>query len=368
MTAEKTTLLEVVNQLATEGLLDRPDAKRATSFLESRSMAQPWYVRAMVGTGAWLASLLLVGFVAGFTIALDGGYAFVGIALIATGLFVRRQNDNDFLVQGSLALSLAGQALVAWGIVDAVGGDEFEVFLSLIIVMSTVLFFIFPDRIHRVMMVLFVTTSVTTLFYVWELNALVPILGPIFAVILVLVHDNQSKIIGAGLGRYLRPLMNGFMLSAFGTLLLSTIYVLPELGGAQLDIYPRPWISTLILGAPFLYVGTRIGSNLTGPNGKVGILTIGALLSIIIAGSWAAPGLLLALVVVMLGAETGHKTFIGAGIAFLAVFLAAYFYGIELTMQTKSITLVITGITVLAVRWIVLTIMGTDGQGGEHNA
>lgn len=368
MTAARKTLTEVIDQLTAEGLLDQPDAMRAASFLERRSMAQPWYIRTMVGFGAWLASLFLIGFVAGFTVALDGGYAIVGAAFIAAAIFIRRKNDSDFLVQGALALSLSGQALVAWGIVDAIGGDDFEIFLSLIITVSTVLFFVFPDRIHRVIMVLFVTSSLTTLFYVWDLNALVPILGPVFAVALVLLHRNQPKVSAAGLGRYFRPLMNGLMLSAFGVLMLSTIYILPEIGGTQLNIYPRPWISTLILGIPFFYLGARIGADLTAANGKAGTATIAALLLVVIAGSWAAPGLLLALIVVMLGAEAGHRTFVGAGIAFLAVFLAAYFYGIELTMQTKSFTLAATGIAVLALRWVVLTITGTDTQGDEQNA
>jgi hypothetical protein len=59
---------------------------------------------------------------------------------------------------------------------------------------------------------------------------------------------------------------------------------------------------------------------------------------------------LLALTVVLLGTATGNRSFIGAGIAFLVVFVTAFFYGIEMTMLEKSITLVATGAAVLFAR------------------
>ena len=92
-----------------------------------------------------------------------------------------------------------------------------------------------------------------------------------------------------------------------------------------------------------------------------------ALMLAVIAGAWNAPGLLLAMIVVMLGARAGHRTFAGAGIAFLAIFIAAYFYGIEMTMLTKSITMVATGSAVLLARWLILKVVALPGpEGGRH--
>jgi hypothetical protein len=339
---------------------------RAEAFVESRTFLQPWYIRTMVGFGAWLASLLLIGFVAGFAIALEGGYAIVGLAFIVAALSVRRSNDNDFLVQGTLAVSLAGQALLAWGIVDALG-EHFEVFLMLAIVLNTVLFVVFPDRIHRVLMVLFAATSVTVLLYKWELNAVVAILGPMLTAAVIFLHEKQSVLIAKGYGQYVRPLMNGLMLSAFGVLLLSTVYILPELGTVDPQIYPRPWISTVLFGAMLLYLGTKIGASLTDSISSSSRQAIGLLMVIVIGASWFAPGLVLALIIVMLGAASGHKSFIGAGIAFFAVFLATYFYGIEVTLRTKSITLVATGAAILLARWLILRMTNSSGQGGEQD-
>ena len=362
------TVPDVIRQLAGEGLLDEAGKARADAFVESRTFLQPWYIRTMVGFGAWLASLLLIGFVAGFTIAFEGGYAIVGLAFIVAAIFVRRKNDNDFLVQASLAVSLAGQALLAWGIVDALGSDNFEVFLMLGVVLSTVMFVIFPDRIHRVLMVLFVAASATALLYFWKFNAVVPVVGPMLAAAVVYLHGRQSDLIANGYGQYVRPLMNGLMLSAFGVLLLSTVYILPELGTVEPQIYPRPWISTVLFGGMLLYMGAKIGSNPTDSISSGGRQVIALLMVIVIGASWFAPGLVLALIVVELGAASGHKSFIGAGIAFFAVFLATYFYGIEITLRTKSLTLVGAGVVVLLARWLILKMTKPNGQGGEQNA
>ena len=361
-------VVDVIRQLVADGLLDDAGKARADAYVESRTFLQPWYIRTMVGFGAWLASLLLIGFVAGFTIALEGGFAIVGLGFVVAAIFVRRNNENDFLVQASLAVSLAGQALISWGIVDAFGNDKFETFLMISIVLGSVMFVVFPDRIHRVLMVLYIATSATALLYVWKLNDVVAVVGPIFTIAIILLHDRQSALIARGYGPYLRPLMNGLMLSAFGVLLLSAVYILPELGSIDPPIYPRPWISTVLFGGMLLYLGRRIGESFAASISSGGRPVIALLMIIVIGASAFAPGLLLALIVVTLGAASGHKTYMGAGIAFFAVFLATYFYGIEMTLKTKSMTLFGTGLAVLFVRWLFLRMTQPDDHGGEQNA
>lgn len=322
---------------------------------------QPWYVRAMVGFGAWLASLLLISSIAGLGFAV-GGLTVAGLVLIAAAVALRRHSDHDFMVQCTLAASLAGQATFAFGIADMTIGVDEEVLCAIVIVMSTVLFFIFPDRIHRALSVLFAASSLTFLIYLLELNAAMPVLGPAFAAALVLLDRKRALVTANGYGHLVRPLENGLMLSAFGCLLLSTVYVLPELT-LDFEFYPRPWISTVLLGALFLYVGRQSWQALLTGAGKSAAPVVYASMVLVIAASWSAPGLLLALIVAMLGAAAGKKSFVGAGIAFLVVFVAAYFYGIEVTMVTKSITLAVTGTVVLVARWLLLKVLTVDENG-----
>jgi hypothetical protein len=133
-------------------------------------------------------------------------------------------------VQFTLATSLAGQALLSWGIADMLQGGGVKHFCVTVALLSAVLFVLFPDHIHRVLMILFAACAVVGLVYAFEQNGLVPLLGPLFAGGLVAVHRGRAGLAARGAGPLVRPLMSGLMLSAFGCLLLSTVYVLPELG------------------------------------------------------------------------------------------------------------------------------------------
>lgn len=366
MSRSNVSLQDVLDRLGAENLLPDATADRAATVIGNMSAVQPWYVRTMVGFGAWLASLLLIGFVAGIGFAAKGGFTVIGLGMIVAAVMLRKRFDTDFVVQSTLAVSLAGQALLAFGVSEFKASSDFEVVLLVVVIMSTVLFVIFPDRIHRVLMVLFVTSALTILMYIWELNAIVPFLGPAWASALVLLYKRQSQFLASGQGALVRPLMTGLMLSAFGCLLVSTIYVLPELG-VDYAFYPRPWISSLLLGALFIYLGTDIWPQLLTGTPRLAAPVIYGLMGVVIAAAWAVPGLLLAMVVVMLGAASGNRVLIGAGVTFLAVFLATYFYGIQITMLTKSVTLVASGTAVLLARWLILKVVAHPAQGEAAN-
>ena len=118
-----------------------------------------------------------------------------------------------------------------------------------------------------------------------------------------------------------------------------------------------PGYRLFLLGGLLLYMGSQVWPQIGADAGLPATVVFYALLVLITAAAWAIPGLLLALIVIMLGASSGNRVFMSAGIVFLILFIASYFYGIEVSMLTKSITLVATGIAVLASRWLLLKIM-----------
>ncbi len=367
MTRESVALERVVDGLRSEALLSEDSDNTIAVFFENLHETQPWYIRTMVGFGAWIASLLLIGFVGSIGFATDAGFVVVGVLFIGGAIFARTKSRNDFMVQSALASSLAGQALLAYGIVEIIGSGDFEAVLVIVIILNAILFFVFPDRTHRVLSILIAMTSFGVLLYEWKLNSIVPIMGPIAAAAMVFFYKRQGVFIESGKGHLTRPLITGLMLTAFGFLLLSTVYILPELGW-EFAFYPRPWISTLLLGALLFYMGTQVWPQFGDKSGSTGMTVFYALLVLIIAAAWAIPGLLLASIVIMLGASSGNRVFIGAGIAFLFVFIATYFYGIQVSMLTKSITLVSTGATVLVARWLLLKVTASGIGGDESHA
>jgi MFS family permease len=351
MTRDRITLEQLVDTLHAEQLLTT--APDALDHLPHHHPQQPWYIRTLVGFGAWLASLLLIGFVAGLGVSAGGGYSIIGILLIVAAILGRRIAEGDFLIQCAMASSLAGQALLAYGITDAIGYEKVEVYLGVALVVSLILLLIYPDRIHRVLMLLLAVGCTTGLFYTYEAQVVIPFFAPLLTGLLLLLQLRTPKLASGRIGPLLQPLTSGLMLGAFGVLMLSTLYLLPELG-VETDFYPRPWISTLLLGAELLYLAWLIGPAIVENHDSRQLTLLYGVLILVIALAWYAPGLILSLIVLLLSTHSGRATFVGAGIGFFALFLAAFFYGIEVSLLTKSYTLIASGAALLLTRWVLL--------------
>lgn len=354
--SRRPALAELVQALRAEGLLSAGQVERVEAWMEGASTPAPWYLRVMVALGAWLASLLLIGFVGALGGAV-GGLAVSGFALLLAATALRRASGNDFLAHACLAMSLAGQALLAYGLAGKVPGQEIEVASLTILGLSIALFFLFPDRSHRVLCLLFATAAALALLYSLELNALVPSLGPLLATALLWLRERGGVLTAAGRGELLRPLEIGLMLSACGCLLLSAVYILPELLG-DYRFYPRPWLSTLALTALLLYAVSQAAAGWPAA-ARRSALAASLLLCLV---AWQAPGLPLALLISVLGASRGDRGFVYAGAAFLGVFVGAWFYGIEVSLLAKSAQLVAAGIMVLAARTLLLRQLEASGD------
>ncbi|MCU7916021.1 MAG: hypothetical protein KZQ65_09005 [Candidatus Thiodiazotropha sp. (ex Gloverina cf. vestifex)] len=122
------------------------------------------------------------------------------------------------------------------------------------------------------------------------MNALVPLLGPALTGILILLHSRMPILVTGRHGELLQPLMSGLMLSAFGTLLFSTVYLLPELE-ADFLFYPRPWVSTILLGLLFIYLGRLIWPVIAGTENTKSLPLLYGMMIVIIACTWYAPGM-----------------------------------------------------------------------------
>lgn len=100
------------------------DAGLVTGEMPASSLDTPWYIAALVGVSAWIAALLLFGFFAALFDQLwrNGGTALVIGALCCGGALalLRVARGGEFLGQGAIALSLAGQILIGMGLHDLV--------------------------------------------------------------------------------------------------------------------------------------------------------------------------------------------------------------------------------------------------------
>ena len=358
------TMDQVFGALAEEGLVG---SDGAVEILAETDLGppQPWYVRAMVGFGAWVGSLLLISAIVGTSVATTGGgYIALGLLFIFVAVAGRHVTNSDFTRQAAIATSLAGQGLLAGGVAEAGSFNVFDSVFVTLILTNAILIRIFPDRTHRFLSVLFIVSSTVTLVYVREAQAILPVFGPLLALGVLALLEAETRIVSKGLDEIVTPITAGMLMSALGCLTLSTLYVLPQVA-ESFTFYPRPWISTLLLGALLFYVQRDIWSAMFGdPTGSAAVAGYGVTALVIVA-ALPAPGLILALFVMALGLVHGNPMYAGAGVVFLVVFIGAYFYGIDATMLTKSVTLVGTGVAILLARRALISLAErSEGSAG----
>ena len=358
------TMGQVFGALAEEGLVGSDWAAKILAEADLRP-PQPWYVRTMVGFGVWIGSLLLILAIAGASIATTGGgYVVLGLLFMFVAVAARRATNSDFTRQATIATSLAGQGLFAAGIAEAGSFGDVEGILVILILTNALLIRIFPDRTHRFLSVLFIVSSIVTLAYTREAHAILPLIGPLLILGLVALMRAETRIVSKGLDEILTPVTAGMLIGALGCLMISTLYVLPVAAG-DFTFYPRPWISTLLLGALLFYVQRDIWSVMFGDAKGSAAVAAYVVTAIVIVAALPAPGLILALLVMALGLVHGNPMYAGAGVVFLVVFVGAYFYGIDATMLTKSITLVgIGGAILLARRALVSLVDRSEASPG----
>lgn len=327
----------------------------------------PWYIQALIGSGAWLAAIMFliffVGIVAAATRASGTLFIVQGLLLCAGQIYVfRTQSHRLFLGQFALALGLAGQLLFAFGIGQRT--DEVAVAAIALAILELVLAALCRNKLQIFLSILIASVALT--FAVWDLGFHAAINGLVIlpGVFLLFLGNHQSL---SGKGLY-RAAGYGAAASMFAVLLLSFL----TRAGLQGMNTPAIhwWISTgallLILLAFEHMAAQRLGVTSSSPTA---LLLVGGtiLLSIL---CWRSPGILAVLFVLGLGYQKSDKLLVGLALMFLPVFLTAYYYQMDLTLLQKSAALTGPGAFMLVFRVILkrktLPAESISGKGGNH--
>jgi hypothetical protein len=353
MSAPKATVAEVMAALEREGRIGPDWQATAEAALAVEADAPPWYVRVMVGFGAWIASLLLIGFVIAPFMRSEAALIGIGAGMIAGAFGLRRLSGHDFAAQSALATSLSGQVVMVMGL-----GDEVVPALLTIMTCQSVLALMFPDRTHRFLSVLAAVTAAVILNYQQKVAGAIHLLVFGLAAGWLVFHFQEGALMARGLTARLRPVAFGLLVAMLGCVMLSTVYVLPELMGLlSFSFYPYPWISSLGFGALLLALEWRLLGSLEGVTADTRAVLV-ATSALVVAVSLPAPGIAASLVVLLVGVMFAERLVVGIGFGFFAVFLGAYFYGIETSLLVKSATLTATGLLLLGLRLYLLRRLG----------
>ncbi|MCP4536762.1 MAG: DUF4401 domain-containing protein [Chloroflexi bacterium] len=346
MTSFTPSLQTVVDQLVAKGHL-APDeqSKMATTLSAAPQTKTPWYVRGLIGISAWFAAIPLLAFLFFMDlISSEADAVFVGMLFCAGAIVLKRVFARSIFVgQLTLAFSLAGQVLFIGGIIFEV--KSMATIVMVTIVLESVLIWLYPDQLHRFLSTIIIIVAICVLLVDLEVLETIHFVILTLAAVAVLIWDNESYLSTTGAADAYSPVGYGLLAAMFVLLCLATV--------DELEIFWW-WISAGGLLLLLLYLEYRTLSyyGLDLQPGTVLWVMGGTIVAVI--PSMHTPGILAAIIVLLLGFRRGNRVLMGTAAAFLVLFLGAYYYSLEMTLLVKSFALMGTGLAILTTRHFLL--------------
>lgn len=340
------TIREVIEQLIRENRVP-PETivQLQDSVLKELWKEQsPWYVRTLIGVSAWIAAVLFLVFMFGIDILDSGGEAMLSgaIFLIATTI-IRWKVDHIFVNQLMLAFNLVGQAMLIIGISDIGNSEELAAIVAL--GLEIVLIVVYRDTVLRFLSTLFAYAAVVSLGYMYDTPNALHALIVLTTFTVGVLWDNEAQFLTRKSAAVYKPVRYGM---TFVLLLLLIPSMLEDISVTSW------WISTLGLLLVVLFTEYRVLDQYTmSPSSKIGMLVM--LCTVLFAlPLMTTPGIIAAVLVLVLGFQRGQRVLMGLALAFLVVFLIAFYYHLEVTLLVKSFVLLASGLVLLGMRWALL--------------
>lgn len=339
------TVAVALAELAEVGRLSLGWRERAIDALDAASGQQPpWYVRSLIGFGAWLSSLLgLVGLALVGALNEEAAGLVLGPMIAVGGVVLGRIAKGDFIVQLSLAASMLGLGVFGYG----VGGTtESPVALAAAtLVASALMFAAHPHAVMRYLSAKGAAAAAIGLGIALESPIAAEAGGVVVAWAAGLAwletrgdSDDDSRAWRAWRG----PAAYALAVATYVALGFS---IVPEVADAW---YTPVTPGGLGLGALALvgYLITAYGARWNRPPAMIGIAAIAALM--VLAAD--APGILAAVCGLAIGFHRQRWVMIGVSAVALIGFIIAWYYSLGITLLDKSIALMAGGLVLLAAR------------------
>lgn len=332
----------------------------------------PWYLRFIVGFGAWLASAFFIGF---FLVLIGDQqnhritFGVSGLVLLVLSTLLFRQNLGIFVSQCCLAASLAGQFMIYFGFLPE-QHHTLGTAAVLSVGLAIVLYKLYPDTLQR----LIICTAALQITLAWIYlgnnghGFLEPADFPWPTVTLAVALYWALHLIGIA-WCYLRVSRQSALLAPLGlALVLSlTAWQLENLGSiwvqneilpvwfsnhatanfvvARWPFYLRPICTALTLFGVIVWAAGGIEKLRQFP------LPFTCLAAALTALLWlGVGGVFLPLLLITLGFFVESTVMKGIGLILLPVFLFNYYYNLNLDLLAKSVTLIGSGLALLLLR------------------
>lgn len=304
----------------------------------------PWYVTAMVGAAAWIAALFLLGFIGAFMYALvrtlDAPLPVGAAICIAAVALLRRRADGLFLRQLAVAFSLAGQALVVFGLTDhhlrePVAWFGVALFEAALVAAA-------PETVHRALAALACIVAVRIALITggapWFVAPL--LLAAVLAVYVAAarapLHEALWSPLWAALGLAVLALLPLTLVDGvfwYGS--RATPSAMPaRAGGVLTGIAWLALVAVLVRGS-----GVPLRT-------RAGALVAIAALGVAASAAWL-PMVVVALALLLVAFAAGRRVLAGVAVLALLGTLAHAYYSLQWSLLAKSGALAATGATLL---------------------
>lgn len=314
--------------------------------------SSPWYVKALAGIGAWFAAFFLGLFLA-MADLIDSWESMIVwgalLAMIAVGI-KRWSRQSIFWGQLAFAFSLAGQVILIAGLLGRVESITLNALFAAGI--AALMFLLYPDTMHRLLTLLLFVVAWLVIIEERTQPDLIHLMAIALGVGTVAVWQGELRLIASRWHPFRAPLAYGLPLALFGLCILPLI-----------DFFGigQWWWSASGLALLLLYVAYQILRDLGwSPRSPVGLWAVAAV-ALLLVPAYGTPGILAAVIMLLLGYWRGSSLLLGMATLFLLFFLSAYYYNLDITLLNKSYILLGTGGVLLALRFGLRRVLGRVG-------
>ncbi len=360
----KLSLGYVTDTLKQQGYIENIEFVDADYFSQDDS---PWFMKGLMGIGGWIAAIFLLGSVglciSTLFLGLDDSQfgifiAIIGIILLAVTTYFNSTTDAGiFRSQLSLSVHGTGHFLLAIGFTMAFElwntDTDLVMVLLFVTIVQIIFIFLYKDSIYRFLATLAIIFCLSAIAYIYEAPILISLLiGGLMILAISLWADKLPTRWQIQHFTLLEPIRYGAIIGAFAIL----IY---EVTNRYFEFVPANTvrITTAILFFCLIWLETQLLDEyevrLTSPF-ALAIFAISLAISIPI---WTTPGILAGIISILLAFRRRNRILLGISYLYLAGFISYYYYWLDVTLLTKSIILVITGILFISARFILRRIV-----------
>lgn len=327
-------------------LTDKGVVEGAHSVSDARP--SPWFVKGILAFSGWLAAVFILGSI-GLASAriLEHPVAclVIGSLFIFCSFRLVKIEENAFTENLGLAISIAGQVLVVFGLSQLTDWHESGICL-LVFFLQVFLCYFMPSYTHRVLSAFFAMCSLYLALSFQSMSAL--FYGPALLVCIFLWLNEFSY---PSQMQRIRPVGYGCVLSLVlltGTRVFSTenlFWIGRRL--PKMDLWVLQLTTQLLIAAAMLYLLMhllkRYQIRLVSRAGIIAVLAV-AVISVL---SVFAPGVAIGISIMLLGFASAHRLLMALGVIALIFYTSSYYYQLDTTLLVKSLTMLAVGASLL---------------------